>query len=53
MQVKETGFCNSVFHPKSSAYYRERGEQSRRKSRICITSIGVKQSAKFYNSNYR
>jgi len=53
MQVKETGFFNSVFQSKLSAHYRERGEQSRRISQIYITSIGMKQSVKFDNRNYR
>lgn len=47
MQVKET-----VFQPKLSACYRERGEHSRI-SQIHVTSIGIKESAKFNNSNYR
>lgn len=47
MQVKER-----VFQPKLSACYRERGEHSRI-SQIHVTSIGIKESAKFNNSNLR
>lgn len=50
MQMKEPGFFNSVFQPKLSAYYRERGEQSKRTSPIYITSVGIKQHANFGNS---
>lgn len=48
MQVKET-----VFQPKLSACYRERGGHSRRISQIPVTSIGIKESEKFSNNNYR
>lgn len=48
MQVKET-----VFQPKLSSCYRERGEHSRRISQIHVTSVGIRESGKFNNSNYR